>query len=118
VTNSDNQGAYILLDQTVSITGAGIGYSFNPGAVSYKGVQYPLNSVASNVQSSRLSDGTYLLTATIVTNLDTAAGTIGGSPAALGVDLASAPTQIVTRIHLTSDQTKILGQAIDIVTAK
>jgi RNA polymerase sigma factor (sigma-70 family) len=118
LTNSDDQGAYILLDQTISITGAGISYNFDPGAVSYKGNQYPLVVSAKSVQTTRLSDGSYLLTATIVANLDTAAGTIGESPVSQGVDLESAPSQIVTRIHLTSDQTKILGQAIDIVTAK
>ena len=117
-TSTEDQAPNLLLNQVISITGAGIGYSIDPGAVSFKGSEYPLNVTGQHLQTSRLGDGTYLLTATLVVNLDTGAGIIGVSPSSHGVDLVSAPTQLVTRIHLTSDATKILGQAIDIVTAK
>jgi hypothetical protein len=115
-TTDDPKGAYLLLGQTLTLNGTGATLALDPAAVSVKNTQYSADIVASNTTMSRLDDGSFLITSTNIAKLDLSTGTIGGSPANVGVDLRSAPSQIVTRIHLSSDQTKILGQAVEIVT--
>jgi hypothetical protein len=112
---SDDVGAYVLLSQAITNNERGTSYSADP-SVSINGSQTPLDVAATHTYVTRLSDGTYLLTATIVVNSAVNSGII--SPVAHGVDISSAPTQIVTRIHLSSDKTTILGQAIYLATAK
>ena len=112
---SDDSGAYVLLNQAITNNERGTSYSADP-SVSIGGSQTPLDVAATNTYVARLSDGTYLLTATIVVNSTVNSGII--SPVAHGVDIPSAPTQIVTRIHLSSDKTTILGQAIYLATTK
>jgi hypothetical protein len=112
---SDNLAPYILLDQAITINEQGASYSASP-AVSISGSQTPLDVAATSSNMARLSDGTYLLSATIVVNSVVNTGII--SPLAHGVDIPSAPTQIITRIHLSSDKNTILGQAIYLATTK
>jgi hypothetical protein len=112
---SDDVGAYVLLSQSITNNVRGTSYSADP-SVSINGSQTPLEVAATHSYVARLSDGTYLLTATIVVNSAVNSGII--SHVAHGVDISSAPTQIVTRIHLSSDKTTILAQAIYLATAK
>jgi len=111
---SDDFGAYVLLSQAITNNARGTSYSAAP-SVALNGSQTPLVVAATHSYVTRLSDGTYLLTATIVVNSTVNSGII--SPIAHGVDISSAPTQIITRIHLSSDKSTILGQAIYIATA-
>ncbi len=110
-------GPNLILDQKVIVDGAGTRYEVAGVTFGQNGL-WALTSVASStVEIERLSNGQYLMTATI---------SIGSSPTSeftipvgnRGYDLSAAPKSVTTRLLLNAGKTQILAQAIYVQTKK
>jgi RNA polymerase sigma factor (sigma-70 family) len=103
----------ILLDQDIVISGSGTTYSAN-ASVSQNGGW--VSAVISNTNSNfeRLNDGNYLLTAIMSVNSLENPGIL--IPASRGVDVKSAPSQIISKVLLNPGKSQILAQAIYVAT--
>ena len=110
----DGKAVNVLLNQDITVSGTGTSYSAAP-SVTIKGSWTPLNVSATTTDFQRLSDGNYLLSATMIIDSLQDSGIL--IPAGRGVDVTSAPTQITTRILLNSDKSQVLAQAINVATA-
>jgi RNA polymerase sigma factor (sigma-70 family) len=110
----DGKAVNVLLNQDITVSGTGTSYSAAP-SVTIKGSWTPLNVSATTTDFQRLSDGNYLLSATMIIDSLQDSGIL--IPAGRGVDVTSAPTQITTRILLNSDKSQVLAQAIQVATA-
>ena len=111
---TESQGAVnILLDQDIVISGSGTTYSAD-ASLSQNGGW--VTAVISNTNSDfeRLSDGNYLLTAIMSVNSLENPGIL--IPASRGVDVKSAPSQIITKVLLNPGKSQILAQAIYVAT--
>ena len=111
---TESQGAVnILLDQDIVISGSGTTYSAD-ASLSQNGGW--VTAVISNTNShfERLSDGNYLLTAIMSVNSLENPGIL--IPASRGVDVKSAPSQIITKVLLNPGKSQILAQAIYVAT--
>ena len=109
----DDDAINVLLDQTLSVSGAGSQYSAN-ASVTINHSWTPLNISSTSTDFQRLEDGTYLVTATMQIESVINSGMI--IPANKGIDVLSAPSQIITRIHLNATKSQILAQAIQVST--
>jgi RNA polymerase sigma factor (sigma-70 family) len=110
---NDNNAANVLLDQNIVVGGSGTSYNATP-SVTINHSWTGLNVTATSTDFSRLPDGNYLLTATMIVDSTIDSDTL--IPVHTGVDVSSAPAQITTRIVLNPGKTQILAQAISIAT--
>ncbi len=109
----DPAAVNVLLDQTLSVSGAGTTYTAS-ASVTLAHNWTPLKLSATTTDFQRLEDGSYLVTATLF--VDSFVETGMAIPAAQGVDVTAAPSQITTRILLNATKSQILAQAIQVST--
>jgi hypothetical protein len=110
VTVSD--GPNILLSQVVTVTATGTTYEATP-SVALKGSWTPLKVSDMTYVIERMSNGNYLITATI--SIDSSINSGISIPVGnRGYDLTTAPKSIVTRIVLDAAKTKVLAQAVSV----
>ena len=109
-------GPNVLLDQTLTVSAVGTTYAVTP-SVGIKGSWVPLQVSDTTYVIERMSNGNYLVTATILvdSSIDTGISIPTGNR---GSDLAAAPRSIVTRLVLDAGKTKVLAQAVSVVDAK
>jgi len=100
-----------LVSQTITVDGAGTSYFATP-SVTVAGSWYPLTQTGSASTITRLSNGNYLLTATIY--VDSTVDLALFVAATGGLDVDAIPNEITTRIILNSSKSSILAQAINI----
>jgi hypothetical protein len=110
ITLSD--GPNVLLSQVVTVTASGTTYEVTP-SVALKGSWTPLSVSDTTYVIERMSNGNYLITATI--SIDSSIETGIAIPVGTrGYDLTSAPKSIVTRIVLDAGKTHVLAQAVSV----
>ena len=101
----------LLMSQSVTVDGSGTSYFASP-SITVAGSWFPLTQTGSASTITRLSNGNYLLTATLYidSTVDSAlfVATTGG------LDVDAIPNEITTRIILNSSKSSILAQAINI----
>jgi RNA polymerase sigma factor (sigma-70 family) len=100
-----------LFSQTITVDGAGTSYFASP-SVTVAGSWFPLTQTGSASAITRLSNGNYLLTATIY--IDSTVDSALFVAATGGLDVDAIPNEITTRIILNSSKSSILAQAINI----
>jgi RNA polymerase sigma factor (sigma-70 family) len=100
-----------LVSQTITVDGAGTSYFASP-SVTVAGSWFPLTQTGSASTITRLSNGNYLLTATIY--IDSTVDSALFVAATGGLDVDAIPNEITTRIILDSSKGSILAQAINI----
>jgi len=100
-----------LISQTITVDGAGTLYFASP-SVTVAGSWFPLTQSGSASTITRLSNGNYLLTATIY--IDSTVDSALFVAATGGLDVDAIPNEITTRIILNSSKSSILAQAINI----
>jgi RNA polymerase sigma factor (sigma-70 family) len=100
-----------LISQTITVDGAGTSYFASP-SVTVAGSWFPLTQSGSASTITRLSNGNYLLTATIY--IDSTVDSALFVAATGGLDVDAIPNEITTRIILNSSKSSILAQAINI----
>lgn len=100
-----------LISQTITVDGAGTSYFASP-SVTVAGSWFPLTQSGSASTVTRLSNGNYLLTATIY--IDSTVDSALFVAATGGLDVDAIPNEITTRIILNSSKSTILAQAINI----
>jgi hypothetical protein len=100
-----------LVSQTITVDGAGTSYFASP-SVTVAGSWFPLTQSGSASTITRLSNGNYLLTATIY--IDSTVDSALFVTATGGLDVDAIPNEITTRIILNSSKSSILAQAINI----
>jgi len=101
----------VLISQTITVDGAGTSYLASP-SVTVAGSWFPLTQTGSASTITRLSNGNYLLTATIY--IDSTVDSALFVAATGGLDVNAIPNEITTRIILNSGKSSILAQAINI----
>jgi RNA polymerase sigma factor (sigma-70 family) len=101
----------LLMSQSVTVDGSGTSYYASP-SISIAGSWFPLTQDGSAVTITRLSNGNYLLTATIY--IDSTVDSALFVAATGGLDVDAIPNEITTRIILNSSKSSILAQAINI----
>jgi DNA-binding CsgD family transcriptional regulator len=101
----------LLMSQSITIDGAGTSYYASP-SITVAGSWFPLTQTGSASTISRLSNGNYLLTATLY--IDSTIDSPLLVPATGGLDVDAIPNEITTRIILNSSKSSILAQAINI----
>ena len=106
-------GPNVLIDQLITIDGAGTDYSINNINVGFAGNwnSVEINSIETSIE--RLANGQHLITATAnIGYLKPRTFTI--PTGARGYDLADAPDSITTRVLLNSGKTQVLAQAVQV----
>ncbi len=114
VSYAQSQGESILnalVSQTITVDGAGTSYFASP-SVTVAGSWFPLTQSGLASTITRLSNGNYLLTATIY--IDSTVDSVLFVAATGGLDVDAIPNEIFTRIILNSSKSEILAQAINI----
>ena len=101
----------LLMSQSVIIDGSGTSYYASP-SITVAGSWFPLTQTSSASVITRLSNGNYLLTATLY--IDSTIDSPLFVPATGGLDVDAIPNEITTRIILDSSKSAILAQAINI----
>jgi RNA polymerase sigma factor (sigma-70 family) len=101
----------LLMSQSVTVDGSGTSYYASP-SITVAGSWFPLTQSGSASAISRLSNGNYLLTATLY--IDSTVDSALFVPATGGLDVDVIPNEITTRIILNSSKSTILAQAINI----
>ena len=101
----------LLMSQSVTVDGSGTSYFASP-SITVAGSWFPLTQTGSASSITRLSNGTYLLTATLY--IDSTIDSPLFVPATGGLDVDAIPNEISTRIILNSSKSSILAQAINI----
>ena len=101
----------LLFPQSVTVDGAGTSYFASP-SVTVAGSWFPLTQTGSASTITRLSNGNYLLTATLY--IDSTVDSALFVAATGGLDVDAIPNEISTRIILNSSKSSILAQAINI----
>jgi RNA polymerase sigma factor (sigma-70 family) len=104
----------LLMSQSITVDGSGTSYSASP-SITIAGSWFPLTQTGSAWSITRLSNGNYLLTATIY--IDSTVDSALFVAATGGLDVDAIPNEISTRIILNSSKSSILAQAI-IISAK
>jgi RNA polymerase sigma factor (sigma-70 family) len=110
ITLSD--GPNVLLSQVVTVTASGTTYEVTP-SVSLKGSWVPLQVSDTTYIIERMSNGNYLVTATISVDSSINSG-ISIPVGTRGYDLTATPKSIVTRIVLDAAKAKVLAQAVSV----
>jgi transcriptional regulator len=101
----------LLMSQSVTVDGSGTSYYASP-SITVAGSWFPLTQTGSASAITRLSNGNYLLTATLY--IDSTIDSPLFVAATGGLDVDAIPSQITTRIILDSSKSTILAQAINI----
>jgi RNA polymerase sigma factor (sigma-70 family) len=101
----------LLMSQSVTVDGSGTSYYASP-SITVAGSWFPLTQSGSSSVITRLSNGNYLLTATLY--IDSTIDSPLFVPATGGLDVDAIPNEITTRIILNSSKSSILAQAINI----
>jgi len=101
----------LLMSQSVTVDGSGTSYYASP-SISIAGSWFPLTQSGSASTITRLSNGNYLLTATIY--IDSTVDSALFVAATGGLDVGAIPYEITTRIILDSSKSTILAQAINL----
>ena len=101
----------LLMSQSVTVDGSGTSYYASP-SITVAGSWFPLTQTGSASSITRLSNGNYLLTATLY--IDSTIDSPLFVPATGGLDVDAIPSEITTRIILNSSKSSILAQAINI----
>ncbi len=101
----------LLMSQSVTVDGAGTSYFASP-SITVAGSWFPLTQTGSASVITRLSNGNYLLTATLY--IDSTVDSALFVAATGGLDVDAIPNEISTRIILDSSKGSILAQAITI----
>jgi len=101
----------LLMSQSVTVDGSGTSYYASP-SITVAGSWFPLTQSGSASAITRLSNGNYLLTATLY--IDSTIDSPLFVPATGGLDVDVIPNEITTRIILNSSKSTILAQAINI----
>ena len=101
----------LLMSQSVTVDGSGTSYFASP-SITVAGSWFPLTQTGSASAITRLSNGNYLLTATLY--IDSTVDSPLFVPATGGLDVDAIPNEITTRIILNSSKSSILAQAINI----
>ncbi len=101
----------LLMSQSVTVDGSGTSYYASP-SITVAGSWFPLTQSGSASIITRLSNGNYLLTATLY--IDSTVDSSIFVPATGGLDVDVIPNEITTRIIMDSSKSSILAQAINI----
>ena len=101
----------LLMSQSVTVDGSGTSYFASP-SITVAGSWFPLTQTGSASTITRLSNGNYLLTATLY--IDSTVDSALFVAATGGLDVGAIPNEISTRIILNSSKSTILAQAINI----
>jgi RNA polymerase sigma factor (sigma-70 family) len=101
----------LLMSQSVTVDGSGTSYFASP-SVTVAGSWFPLTQSGSASTITRLSNGSYLLTATLYIDSTVDSALFGAATGGLDVD--AIPSQISTRIILDFSKSSILAQAVNI----
>ena len=101
----------LLMSQSVTVDGSGTSYYASP-SITVAGSWFPLTQTGSASAITRLSNGNYLLTATLY--IDSTVDSALFVAATGGLDVDAIPNEISTRIILNSSKSTILAQAINI----
>jgi len=101
----------LLMSQSITVDGSGTSYYASP-SITVAGSWFPLTQTGSASAITRLSNGNYLLTATLY--IDSTIDSPLFVPATGGLDVDAIPNEITTRIILNSSKSSILAQAINI----
>jgi RNA polymerase sigma factor (sigma-70 family) len=101
----------LLMSQSVTVDGSGTSYYASP-SVTVAGSWFPLTQSGSASTITRLSNGNYLLTATLF--IDSTVDSALFVAATGGLDVDAIPDEITTRIILDSSKSSILAQAVNI----
>ena len=101
----------LLMSQSVTVDGSGTSYFASP-SITVAGSWFPLTQTGSASTITRLSNGNYLLTATLY--IDSTVDSALFVAATGGLDVDAIPGEITTRIILNSSKSSILAQAITI----
>ena len=101
----------LLMSQSVTVDGSGTSYFASP-SVTVAGSWFPLTQSGLASTITRLSNGNYLLTATLY--IDSTVDSALFVAATGGLDVDAIPNEISTRIILDSSKGSILAQAINI----
>ena len=101
----------LLMSQSVTVDGSGTSYFASP-SITVAGSWFPLTQSGSASIITRLSNGNYLLTATLY--IDSTVDSALFVAATGGLDVDAIPNEISTRIILDSSKSSILAQAINI----
>jgi RNA polymerase sigma factor (sigma-70 family) len=100
-----------LMSQSVTVDGSGTSYFASP-SITVAGSWFPLTQSGSASTITRLSNGNYLLTATLY--IDSTVDSALFIAATGGLDVDVIPNEVTTRIILNSSKSSILAQAINI----
>jgi len=111
VMSYDPKAVNVLINQVITVDGSGTTYT-PTASVSMHGGWVALNTSAISTDISRLPDGNYLLSSTIVTVSPVDAGIL--LPVSQGIDVSSIPTSISVRLVLNPGKTQILAEAIKV----
>ena len=101
----------LLMSQSVTVDGSGTSYFASP-SITVAGSWFPLTQTGSASTITRLSNGNYLLTATLY--IDSTVDSALFVAATGGLDVDAIPNEISTRIILNSSKSTILAQAVNI----
>ena len=101
----------LLMSQSITVDGSGTSYYASP-SITVAGSWFPLTQSGSASNMTRLSNGNYLLTATIY--IDSTVDSALFVAATSGLDVDVIPNEITTRIILNSSKSSILAQAINV----
>ena len=101
----------LLMSQSVTVDGSGTSYYASP-SITVAGSWFPLTQTGSASAITRLSNGNYLLTATLY--IDSTIDSPLFVDTTGGLDVDAIPNEITTRIILNSGKSSILAQAINI----
>jgi hypothetical protein len=101
----------LLISQTITVDGSGTSYFAAP-SVTVAGSWFPMTQLGSASTITRLSNGNYLLIATIY--IDSTVESALFVAATGGLDVDAIPSEISTRIILDSSKREILAQAVNI----
>ena len=111
VMSYDPKAVNVLINQVITVDGSGTTYT-PTASVSMNGGWVALNTSAISTDISRLPDGNYLVSSTIVTVSPVDAGIL--LPVSQGIDVTSIPTSISVRLVLNPGKTQILAEAIKV----
>ena len=101
----------LLMSQSLTVDGSGTSYYASP-SITVAGSWFPLTQSGLASSITRLSNGNYLLTATLY--IDSTLDSALFVAATGGLDVDAIPNEISTRIILNSSKSTILAQAINI----
>ena len=111
VMSYDPKAVNVLINQVITVDGSGTTY-LPTASVSMNGGWVALNTSAISTDISRLPDGNYLVSSTLITVSPVAPGIL--LPVSRGIDVMSIPTSISVRLVLNPGKTQILAEAIKV----